>query len=80
MALIVQSKRKETKEERDGTDTELFADYKRAIWDHRFEYQAKKIFPVFLYLTDASSVFEGDEGTYLASISLVSQKCSNPAY
>lgn len=62
IALIVQSKRKESKEERGRTDLELFDDYMKTIWAHRSEYREQKIFPVFIYLTDALSVYEGDEG------------------
>jgi len=62
ITLIIQSKRKETKKERNQTDIQLFADYEKAVWKFRSEYRGAKIFPVFICLNDASSVFEGDEG------------------
>ena len=56
LALIVQSKRKASLEDREKPDIDLLDDYERIIWNHREEFLEQKIFPIFIYLTDAISV------------------------
>jgi len=46
LALIVQSKRKASLEEREKTDSDLLDDYERIIWNHREEFLEQKIFPI----------------------------------
>lgn len=57
VVIIVQSKRKESLEERKKVDTAVLKDYNKSIWRRDIEqFMANKMFPVFLYLTDAEKL------------------------
>lgn len=54
--ILIQSKRKETPEARGEVDKELWDNYNKTIWRRGIEqFLDKKIFPIFLYLTDAKT-------------------------
>jgi hypothetical protein len=65
VAILVQSKRKETPEERGRTDVELWNEYKKAVWNHREAFITNRIFPVFVYITDSTAHDASDPGTRL---------------
>jgi len=53
VAILLQSKRKETAKKRNEIDNGLFRDFAKTLFRHSAEYVANRILPVYLYITDA---------------------------
>ena len=53
VALLLQSKRKESFKGRQEIDSELFWDFEKTLFRHRNTYQVSHILPVYVYITDA---------------------------
>jgi len=59
VAILIQSKRRESPEERAKVDKEFCVDYCKTIADHMPAFFAAKLFPLYVYISDSDEVDTG---------------------